>query len=140
MLSFGLTRGQFATSLIWAGALTTAGFAAFDAIVSAVMGQFAPANLLTIFPLAFSYWLFGWIVAVGFQYRNFFTSAGGIALAVFLIYLLIRFTYVEQSLGTWNVAVGFFELTAPGAAVLVAADILLAAALRFLTKLIPVRC
>jgi hypothetical protein len=137
MLSFGLTRGQFAAGLIWAGILITTGFAVLSAIISTAMNH---ADPLTDLLIAFSYWLFGWIVAVGFQYRNVFTSAGGIALAVFLIYALIQFAYVEQALGTWNVATGFFEFSAPGAAVLVIADVLLATVLRFLTKRIPVRC
>ncbi|MDR1292651.1 MAG: hypothetical protein LBJ91_04565 [Clostridiales Family XIII bacterium] len=140
MLSFGLTRGQFATGLIWASALVTAGYVALDAIISAVTGQFAAANLLSDFLIAFSFWLFGWIVAVGFQYRNVFTSAGGIALAVFLIYALIRYAYVEQALGSWNVETYFFEFSAPGAAMLAAADALLAAVLHFLTRRISVRC
>jgi hypothetical protein len=140
MLSFGITRGQFATGIIWAGALVTAGYVALDAIVSAVTGQFAAANLLSDFLISFSFWLFGWIVAVGFQYRNVFTSAGGIALSVFLIYALIRYAYVEQALGTWSEPAYFFELSALGAAVFVAADVLLATVLRFLTKRIPVSC
>jgi hypothetical protein len=140
MLSFGITRGQFATGLICAGALVTTGYVALDAIVSAVTGQFAAANLLSDFLISFSFWLFGWIVAVGFQYRNVFTSAGGIALSVFLIYALIRYAYVEQALGTWNESSYFFELSAPGIAVFVAMDALLAAILRFLTKRISVSC
>jgi hypothetical protein len=140
MLSFGLTRGQFATSIICAGAFIAVVFTVFDSIMFAVGGKFAPAILLSDFLIAFSFWLFGWIVAVGFQYRNVFTSAGGIVLAVFLIYALIRYAYVEQALGTWSEPSYFFELSMPGVAVFVAADVLLATALRFLTKRIPVSC
>jgi hypothetical protein len=141
MLSFGLTRVQFATGLIWAGTLITAGFAALDSIMYVVIGyQITPANLLSDFLIAFSFWLFGWLVTVGFQYRNFFTSAGGIALSVFLIYALIRFAYVEQALGGWHESSAFFELSMPGVAVFVIVNVLLTAALRFLTKRIPVSC
>jgi hypothetical protein len=140
MLSFGITRGQFATGLIAAGALISAGFSALASTISGVMGKFAPADLPKAFLLAFSFWLFGWFAVIGFQYLNVFTAAASVTLSVFLIYATIRYAYVEQLLGTWDVSSAHFTFTAPSAAIFAAADVLMAAVLRFLTKHIPVSC
>jgi hypothetical protein len=140
MQSFGLTRGQFTTGLIWAGALLSAGFTAFVTALSAVAGEFGLASVPATFLLTFSYWLFGWFTAVGFQYRNVFTASAGIALTVFLIYAEIRYVYVERLLGSWNESTGLVSLTAPGIIVFILADVLMATILRVLTRYIPVRC
>jgi hypothetical protein len=140
MLYFGLTRGQFATGVIGAGVLISAGFMMFVAVVSAVIGRFSPADMPTTFLLVFSYWLFGWFTAAGFQYRSVFTATVGITLSVFLIYATIRYVNVDQIFGTWNESTGLATLSALGVVVLVAADVLMAAILRLLTKHIPIRC
>jgi hypothetical protein len=140
MLSFGLTRGQFASGIIGAGVAISAGVTAFSAIVSAVVGQFDPASLPTIFLHALFFCMLGWLVAVGFQYRNVFTAAAGIAACVFLIYAKIRYVDVEQVLGTYDEFTGSSTFSALGIAVFAAASVLLAAGLRLLTKRIPIRC
>jgi hypothetical protein len=77
-LAFGLIRRQVAKGMLMGSALHAFLLVSFSAIIAAFMGEFYWMETIGCLISTWLFYLYGWLIAVGFQYKRLITSAGGI--------------------------------------------------------------
>ncbi|MDR0596814.1 MAG: hypothetical protein LBG50_04685 [Clostridiales Family XIII bacterium] len=151
-MSFGITRGQVSLGLLLSSVMFAVFFLIINVTYAAFTGSISALSPASMFLFYILYWLYGWLVAIGFQFRHIcflfpFASIGA-AIAIFGA-TMVAAPYVQNIDNIYNSFVinenGYAATTpmladAIGIIILLAEIILLAAALLFLSKKVPFKC
>lgn len=77
-LAFGLTRRQIAEGMLTGSALLSFMLVSVSAIITVFKGEFYWMETIGFLMSTWLFYLYGWLIAVGFQHKRLITSAGGI--------------------------------------------------------------